>query len=153
MVTQLNALMANKTVRILDLVILTRAADGSIDAAELRDVEDSDVGELRGLERDLAVLLAEEDVEEIGQTLDPASVAAVLVYENSWAAPFTSAIRRAGRCAGRGRPDPDPGADRRGAGSVKPRETEREMGLFSRARRATRSDRRPGSPATPGPPR
>lgn len=86
MVTQLNALMANKTVRILDLVILTRAADGSIDAAELRDVEDSDVGELRGLERDLAVLL------EIGQTLDPASVAAVLVYENSWAAPFTSAI-------------------------------------------------------------
>ena len=57
MASELKALIENQTVRVLDLVILTKADDGSIDAAELRDVDDSAVGELRELERDLAVLL------------------------------------------------------------------------------------------------
>lgn len=96
MASELKALVENQTIRVLDLVIVTKAADGSIEAAELRDVDESEVGELRGLERDLAVLLAEQDVEQIGETLEPASAAAVLVWENSWAAPFASAIRRSG---------------------------------------------------------
>lgn len=96
MASELKALIENETIRVLDLVILTKDDDGSLEAAELRDVDDSDLGELRGLERDLAVLLAEEDVEQIGEMLDPASAAAVLVWENSWAAPFASAIRRSG---------------------------------------------------------
>jgi hypothetical protein len=96
MASQLKTLMDARTIRVLDLVILTKAADGSIDAAELRDVDDSEIGEFRGLERDLAILLAEEDVEQIAELLDPASAAAVLVYENSWAAPFASSIRRSG---------------------------------------------------------
>ena len=96
MASELKALIDTRTIRVLDLVILTKDDDGSIEAAELRDVDDSDVGELRGLERDLAVLLAEEDVEQIGEMLEPASAAAVLVWENSWAAPFASSIRRSG---------------------------------------------------------
>jgi hypothetical protein len=96
MATELRALIENNTIRVLDLVILTKADDGSIDAAELRDVDDSEAGELRDLERELAILLAEEDVEQIGEMLQPASAAAVLVYENTWAAPFASAIRRSG---------------------------------------------------------
>jgi hypothetical protein len=80
----------------LDLVVLTKADDGSVEATELRDADDSEVGELRALERDLAILLAEEDIEEIGETLQPGSAAAVLVWENTWAAPFGSAVRRSG---------------------------------------------------------
>ena len=67
-----------------------------MEASELRDADDSEIGELRALERDLAILLAEEDVEEIGETLEPGSAAAVLVWENTWAAPFGSAVRRSG---------------------------------------------------------
>ena len=96
MASELKALIENQTIRVLDLVILTKADDGSLEAAELRDVDDSDVGELRELERELAILLAEEDVERIGEMLEPASAAAILVWENSWAAPFASAIRRSG---------------------------------------------------------
>ena len=96
MASELKALIENQTIRVLDLVILTKGDDGSIEAAELRDVDDRDVGELRELERDLAILLAEEDVERIGEMLEPASAAAILVWENSWAAPFASAIRRSG---------------------------------------------------------
>jgi hypothetical protein len=69
---------------------------GSVETAELADVDESDVGVLRSLEADLAMLLAEEDAEEVGKALEPGSVAAVLVYENSRAGPFAASIRRAG---------------------------------------------------------
>jgi hypothetical protein len=96
MASELTALLDSNTIRVLDLVIVTTGEDGSVEAAELRDVDDSEVGELRGLERDLAILLAEEDIEEIGGSLEPGSTAMVLVWENTWAAPFGSAVRRSG---------------------------------------------------------
>jgi hypothetical protein len=96
MASELKALVESNTVRVLDLVVLTKANDGSVEASELRDADASEVGELRALERDLAILLAEEDVAEIGESLKPGSAAAVLVWENTWAAPFGSAVRRSG---------------------------------------------------------
>ena len=81
MASELRALIDSGTVRVLDLVLLTK---------------DVDVGQLRAALADLAVLLAESDVEEIGSVLEPGSTAAVLVWENSWAAPFGSAVRRSG---------------------------------------------------------
>ena len=96
MAKELGALVDRGLVRVLDLVFLRKELDGSIDVDELRDVDESDVGELRAFEADLALMLAEEDVEEIGRALEPGSIAAVLVYENSWAAPFASSIRRSG---------------------------------------------------------
>ena len=96
MASELKALIDSDTVRVLDLVMITRADDGSVQAAELRDADDSEIGELRALERELAILLAEEDIEEIGASLEPGSAAGVLVWENTWAAPFASAVRRSG---------------------------------------------------------
>ncbi len=48
------------------------------------------------LETDLAVMLAASDVAAIGEVIEPGSIAAVLVFENRWAGPFGSAVRRAG---------------------------------------------------------
>jgi len=96
MASELRALMDSNTVRLLDLVLLTKELDGSVEAAELRDADDSEVGQLRAAEADLAVLLAASDVEEIGAMLEPGSAAAVLVWENTWAGPFGSAVRRSG---------------------------------------------------------
>jgi hypothetical protein len=96
MASELRGLIDSNTIRVLDLVILTKGEDGSVDATELRDADESEVGQLRDLERDLAVLLATKDVDEIGASLEPGSAAAVLVWENTWAAPFGSAIRRSG---------------------------------------------------------
>jgi hypothetical protein len=96
MAAELTSLVDRELVRVLDLVILRKEPDGSVEAAELAEVDESHIGELRALEADLAMLLAEEDVEEIGKALEPGSIAAVLVYENSWAGPFASSIRRAG---------------------------------------------------------
>ncbi len=96
MARELTALVERGLVRVLDLLLLSKDADGSVEAAELTDAPEGDVGALLALEADLAMILAEEDVESIGAALEPGSFAAVLVYENSWAGPFASSIRRAG---------------------------------------------------------
>jgi hypothetical protein len=93
---QLSALAKTGTIRVLDLLFLKKNLDGSVEGFESHEFEDSEVGELRELEAELAMLLAEEDVEAIGAALEPDSYAAILVFENTWAAPFASAVRRAG---------------------------------------------------------
>jgi Family of unknown function (DUF6325) len=96
MATELETLVSRGLVRVLDLLLIRKDLDGSVEVDELRDVDESDVGRLQTVEAELAMLLAEEDVDAISMALEPGSVAAVLVYENSWAAPFASAVRRSG---------------------------------------------------------
>ena len=82
------------TIRVMDILILARTTTGRSMAQELCDLPDSD--EFARLEAQLAQTLAEDDVENLAAAMDPGSVAGVLVYENLWAAPFASAMRRAG---------------------------------------------------------
>lgn len=96
MARELTALVDRGLVRVLDLLFLKKNEDGSVEGFETHDFGAGELGELRALEDELALLLAEEDVEAIGAALEPGSVAAVLVYENVWAAPFGSAVRRSG---------------------------------------------------------
>jgi Family of unknown function (DUF6325) len=96
MAAELSSLIDRDIVRVLDLIVLQKEADGSVEGFESRDFGDGDLGELLGLETELALLLAEEDVKAIGEALEPGTVAAVLVWENVWAAPFGSAVRRSG---------------------------------------------------------
>ena len=96
MADELKKLMESDTVRVLDLLMVTKDEDGTVSVAELRDHDDSLVGELRSLEADLSLMLAVEDVERLGGDLELGSAAAVLVWENTWAAPFASAIRHSG---------------------------------------------------------
>jgi hypothetical protein len=96
MADELRKLMESGTVRVLDLLLVTKDDDGTISVAELKDHDDSLVGELRSLEADLSLMLAIEDVERIGGDLELGSAAAVLVWENTWAAPFASAVRHSG---------------------------------------------------------
>ena len=81
-------------IRIMDIIILTKDEDGSIDAHELSDIPE--LAGLAGLEAELAQTLADEDVGYLAAAMEPGSVAAALVFENLWAAPFASAMRRAG---------------------------------------------------------
>ena len=96
MASELSALVERDVVRVLDLLFLKKELDGSLEAFESHEFDDSEVGQLRELETDLALLLAAEDVESIGAALEPGSIAAVLIWENTWAAPFGSAVRRSG---------------------------------------------------------
>ena len=94
MAKELLALVDAGTVRVIDVLILTKNEDGSVDATELSDIEE--LGPLQAVEAQLASLLAADDVEHLAAAMDPGSTAGVLIWENLWAAPFASAARRSG---------------------------------------------------------
>lgn len=82
-------------IRILDLAFVAKADDGSVAGLEIADVGEQ-VAELKVFEGASSGLLSDDDLEEAGAALDPGSAAAVLVFENRWAAPFAVAVRRSG---------------------------------------------------------
>jgi len=94
MVEELLKLVDSGTIRVIDVLILTKDEDGVVDATELSAL--GDLGELQALEAELAELLAEDDVLHLAAAMDPGSTAGVLIWENLWAAPFASAARRSG---------------------------------------------------------
>ena len=94
MAKELLALVDAGTVRVVDVLILTKNEDGTVDAMELADIPE--LGELQAVEAQLAELLAADDVANLAAAMDPGSTAGVLIWENLWAAPFASAVRRSG---------------------------------------------------------
>jgi hypothetical protein len=96
MAAELSALVDRGLVRVLDLLFIKKELDGSVEGFESHEFGDDELGELRAAETELAMLLAADDVESIGAALEPGSIAAVLVWENAWAAPFGAAVRRSG---------------------------------------------------------
>jgi fructosamine-3-kinase len=94
MAAELRALVDSKTIRVIDVLILTKDADGSVEATELSDIDE--LGELQTIEAELAELLAADDVAQLAVAMEPGSTAGVLIWENLWAAPFASAARRSG---------------------------------------------------------
>ena len=89
-------LVERDLIRLLDLLVLKKDADGSLEAFELSDLDQGEIGDLRTYESELAMLLSEEDVNSLAAAIEPGSSAGVLVWENTWAAPFASAVRRSG---------------------------------------------------------
>jgi hypothetical protein len=82
-------------IRILDLAFITKAEDGSVAGLEISDLGD-EVEELKVFEGASSGLLSEDDTAEAAAALEPGTSAALLVFENRWAAPFASAVRRSG---------------------------------------------------------
>ena len=94
MAKELVALVDAGTIRVIDVLILTKDEDGTVEAMELSDVEE--LGELEAVEAELAELLAADDVAHLAAAMDPGSTAGVLIWENLWAVPFAVAARRSG---------------------------------------------------------
>jgi Family of unknown function (DUF6325) len=94
MAAELVALADSGTIRVIDVLILTKDADGTVEATELSDI--AELGELQAIEAELGELLAAEDVGHLAAAMEPGSTAGVLIWENLWAAPFASAVRRSG---------------------------------------------------------
>ncbi|HET9310091.1 MAG TPA: DUF6325 family protein [Actinomycetota bacterium] len=81
-------------IRILDLAFVRKEDDGTIVGLELNELGDDP--QLTVFEGASSGLLGQEDYDEAGAAIEPGSSAALLVYENTWAAPFATALRRSG---------------------------------------------------------
>lgn len=82
-------------VRFLDIVFVAKGEDGSLSRIEVHDLDDQGAGfaEFQGAS---SGLVDDEDLEEAGSALEPGTSAAVIVWENRWAAPVATAVRRSG---------------------------------------------------------
>jgi hypothetical protein len=83
-------------VRILDLVFLRKEADGSVAGIEVADLDGDGDLDLRVFEGATSGLLGRDDLDDAASVIEPGSAAAIVVYENLWAIPFASALRRVG---------------------------------------------------------
>ena len=83
-------------IRIIDLVFFTKAADGSVVLIEIADFDGDGELDLAVFEGVSSGVVGEDDVREAAAAVEAGSSAALLVYENRWAAPFAAAVRRGG---------------------------------------------------------
>jgi hypothetical protein len=83
-------------IRILDLVLVHKAADGEITLMEMTDIDGDGELDLVVFDGVRSGLLGEEDAAEAATAMEADTSAVLLLYENSWAAPFATAMRRAG---------------------------------------------------------
>jgi len=82
-------------IRVLDLNFIAKDEDGSVAALEIADLGD-EVDVFANFEGASSGLLGDDDIQEAGNALEPGTSAALLVFENRWAAPFAAAVRRSG---------------------------------------------------------
>jgi hypothetical protein len=83
-------------IRILDLAFVKKESDGTIVGLNLGDLDLDGNPELAVFEGASSGLLGKDDYDEASNALESGSAAAILLYENTWAAPFATALRRSG---------------------------------------------------------
>jgi hypothetical protein len=83
-------------IRILDLLFVKRDEDGTLTTAELTDIDGDGELDLMVFEGAASGLLDESDLADAATVVEPGSSAAILLFENRWATPFTQALRRGG---------------------------------------------------------
>jgi hypothetical protein len=83
-------------IRVIDLAFVQKGEDGSVAGLALADLDGDGTLDLMQFEGAASGILGQDDYEQAGAALEPGTSAAILVYENTWAAPFVSAMRRSG---------------------------------------------------------
>ena len=83
-------------IRVIDLAFVEKGEDGSVSGLALADVDGDGKLDLMQFESASSGILGQDDYDQAGAALEPGTSAAILVYENRWAAPFVSAMRRSG---------------------------------------------------------
>ncbi|HEY7105100.1 MAG TPA: DUF6325 family protein [Acidimicrobiia bacterium] len=92
----LQDLIESGTIRIIDLVLVTKDGDGNAAGVEIEDLHPDAKGFFDPLVETLAGLISDEDVEDLAEALEPDSSAAIMLFEHVWAIPFRDAIADSG---------------------------------------------------------
>jgi hypothetical protein len=83
-------------IRVIDLAFVRKEEDGAVKGMAIADIDHDGKLDLVKFEGASSGLLAQDDFDQAGAALEPGRSAAILIYENRWAAPFAAALRRSG---------------------------------------------------------
>ncbi|MFC1440669.1 DUF6325 family protein [Streptacidiphilus sp. N1-10] len=93
---ELKRLVDGGVIHILDLTFVKRDEDGVVSFLELDSLDAEEAAMFADIEGEVGGLLSEEDLAVMAEEIPAGSSAALLVWENTWAAPMTAAVRAAG---------------------------------------------------------
>jgi Family of unknown function (DUF6325) len=93
-VSEIAKLVDSGTIRILDLAVITKDDEGGIELGEYNEADE--LAGFASLDGEIGGLISQEDAEYAGEVLDPGSSAAMLVWEDPWAAPLFDALQASG---------------------------------------------------------
>jgi hypothetical protein len=83
-------------IRVLDLAFVRKDSDGSVRGISVTDLDIEGADDVSVFDDAASGLLDDEDLADAASVLEPGNAAGVIVYENTWAAPFAAALRRSG---------------------------------------------------------
>jgi Family of unknown function (DUF6325) len=89
-------LVDRRIIRVLDVLFVVQNEDGTFSGFEAQDLDSDSIGDFGVFEGASSGLLGEDDVATAGEAIEPGTAAVIIVYENTWAAPFAAAVRRNG---------------------------------------------------------
>jgi hypothetical protein len=83
-------------IRVLDATIVVKEEDGTFTGLSVTDMDQGRAGDFVIFEGATTGLIGDEDLAMVAELMEPGDAAAAILYENRWAAPFASAVRRSG---------------------------------------------------------
>jgi uncharacterized membrane protein len=89
-------LVEKKMIRVIDLVFITKDADGNVAGVELAELDEATAAAYRAHIEEPSGMVSDDDIAELGAELAPSSSAAILLFEHLWATKFRDACVAAG---------------------------------------------------------
>lgn len=83
------------TIRIIDLAFVTKDANGTVASFEVEDLDSETGRAFKTIEATVGDLVNQEDLQAVGDELEPNNSALVLVWEDVWAARLATAMSKA----------------------------------------------------------
>jgi hypothetical protein len=91
---ELAKLVESGTIKLLDLVFIAKDSDGDVVAVEFDEHEALEA--FGAIDGEVGGVISPEDIEHAAEALEPGDAAALLIWEDTWAAPFAAAMRDSG---------------------------------------------------------
>jgi len=96
LVTELETIQESGQIYVVDLILVTKAAVGTVSMKEMSELIESAPGKYAKIAGNLMGLLTKQDIEQLTQSVPPGTSAFVILFEHAWVTGLADAVRQAG---------------------------------------------------------